>query len=165
MRYPVERWEYNKIVGKTRVENIAEILRELGFAVDTYYVENDDVDIWVFRDGTLVLVVEVLNWRKGVYMDYKRLNSILENFGNDLYCNVGKLLVFSFWNNIENQRTYLEGKGIDFLELGFQTQPVDYYTFFKEEKILAYGMKPDCDETRGILRTKLIAYFEEKDLI
>jgi hypothetical protein len=165
MRYPVERTEYCKTVGKTRVENISAILRELGFIVITGEPENDDVDIWVFKDEKLVLVIEVLNWRKTLYMDVRRLMSITENFDNPRYLNSRKLLVFSFWKNIKNQMNFLEDKGIDFLEVGFQTQPVDFYRFYNEDERLALGMQPDCDETREILKRKIVDYLEETDLI
>lgn len=164
MRYPVERMKYDKTVGKTRVENIAQILRELGFNVVTKHPENHDVDAWVFKNEGLVLVIEVLNWRNTAYMDYSRLQSIVNNLCNPKYENVAKLLIYSFYGNIKNQMNHLENIGIEFLEVGFQTQPPDFYEFYEEVSAIL-GMKPDCDETREILRGKLIAYLEEKNLI
>jgi hypothetical protein len=164
MRYPVERIEYNKTVGKTRVENIAQILRELEFNVVTKGPENHDVDVWVFKNKGLVLVIEVLNWRKGDYMDLDRLQSVVNNLRNPKYENAAKLLIYSFYSNIKNQMNHLENRGIDFLEVGFQTQPPDFYEFYIEEAAIL-GMKPDCDETREVLRGKLVAYLEEKNLI
>jgi hypothetical protein len=164
MRYPVERMEYNKIVGKTRVENIAQTLRELGFSVVTKKPENHDVDMWVFKNEKLVLVIEVLNWRNTDYMDEDSWLSVVKNFRNPQYESIAKLLVYSFYSNIKNQMSNLEKRGIDFLELGFQTQPPDFYKFY--EKVAAiYGMKPDGKETEKLLRENLLYYLKNRNLL
>jgi hypothetical protein len=165
MRYPVERTKYNKIVGKTRVENIAKILREFGFTVETEEPENHDVDVWISKDEKLVLVIEVLNWRKMDYMDFDRLQSIVKNLGNPKYENVAKLLVYSFDSNIKNRMDHLVNRDIDFLEIGFQTQPQDFYTFYGDQVALFCGMKPDGEETKRVLREKLLVYLKSIDLL
>ena len=43
-RYPIKRTKYCKTVGKTRVENIAKILQDLGFSVTIRNPEAHDVD-------------------------------------------------------------------------------------------------------------------------
>ena len=111
--YPVPRMEYNKVVGKTRVENIAFILEHLGFAVVIKQPENHDVDVWVYRDDNLVLVIEVLNWRKRDYLDYPRTMAIIRNLTNNNYNSSRKLLVFSFLRNIRNRLSFFNGFNID----------------------------------------------------
>jgi hypothetical protein len=165
MRYPVERTKYNKIVGKTRVENIAKILREFGFTVETEEPENHDVDVWVSKDGKLVLVIEVLNWRKMDYMDFDRLQSIVKNLGNPKYKNVAKLLIYSFDSNIKNRMDHLVNRDIGFLEIGFQTQPQDFYTFYGDQVAAFCGMKPDGEETKRVLREKLLVYLKSIGLL
>lgn len=164
VRYPVERTEYCKTVGKTRVDNIAEILENLSFDVITRETEFHNVDVWVFKDGTLVLVIEVLNWGRNVYMDYIRTRRIIRNFSHPYHHNARKLLVFSFWKNIENQLNYFDGLDIDFLEIGFQTQPVPYYVFYLNRG-LASDKKPNTSITKEIVRRKLTAYLTQKNLI
>lgn len=161
-RYPVKRTNYCKTVGKTRVENAAGILRNLGFTVAVREPECHGVDVWVFKDGSLVLVIEVLNWRKNVYMDLNRAEAIRQNFSNPYYHNLRKLLLFSFIENIKNQMSYFEGVDIDFLALGFQTQP--YYMFYAIQG-LASDMRPNNLATRNLVRRKLVAYLTQINLI
>lgn len=162
-RYPDERTIYNKIVGDTRVDNIVDILTGFGFNVVTKESENDDVDIWVYKDGVPVLVVEVTNWRQSSYMDFNRAESIRMNFSK--YNNtVRKLLVVSFANNYMHRASHFNGLDMDVLEVGFQTQPMDYYEFYKR-KGMAGDMQPDNLETMEILRGKLEAYLKKKRLI
>lgn len=165
MRYPVERMKYNKIVGKTRVENIAQILTELRFKVIMKQPENHDVDVWVYKYGKLVLVIEVLNWRNTDYMDEESRLSVVKNFRNPEYENVAKLLVYSFYSNIKNQMSLLENRSIDFLELGFQTQPPDFYEFYGEKVAALYGMRPEGEETEKVLREKLLPYLKNRNLL
>jgi Holliday junction resolvase len=163
-RYPVKRIEYCKTVGKTRVENIAKTLRDLGFTVIARKPEDDDVDILVFKNSELVLVVEVLNWRKRVYMDFRRVQSIIQNFSNPKYSNTRKLLVFSFKENIENQLHFFQALDVDLLEVEFQTQPIEFYHFFKNQGKACY-MRPNTKKTKQIEKKKLVAYLEENNLI
>jgi Holliday junction resolvase len=163
-RYPVKRTEYCKIVGETRVDNISKILKDLGFHVDVRKIENDDVDILVYKNDKLVLVIEVLNWRKDVYMDYKRVKSIIQNLSNPQYSNARKLLIHSFRKNIKNQLCYFQNLNIDLLEVGFQTQPPQFYKFFKS-KGQADGMRPNNSKTRELERKKLVGYLQQKGLI
>jgi hypothetical protein len=163
-RYPEERMTYCKNVGRTRVENIAETIRSLDFTVVTGELEDDDVDIWVYREEELVLVIEVLNWRKSVYMDFIRVKSITENFSASEYSSSRKLLVYSFDKNIENQRHFFTDLNVDYLEIGFQTQPVNYYEYLS---LLgrASNMRPNTDETKQIERDKIITYLRRINLI
>lgn len=163
-RYPEDRRTYCKTVGRTRVENIAEIIRSLGFTVATGKVEDDDVDIWVSREEELVLVIEVLNWRKNAYMDFTRVKSIKQNFSDPKYSNCRKLLVYSFNQNIKNQMKFFRDLDIDFLEIGFLTQPVDYYEHYNRLGI-ASGMRPNNSETKQIERDKITAYLRRINLI
>lgn len=165
IRYPVERTKYCKTVGKTRVENIVEILLSLeSFDAIVREPEADDVDVWVLKKNQLVLVIEVLNWRRNIYMDFKRAMAIRENFSNRNYRNLKKLLIFSFWKNIENQMNLFDGLDIDFLDIGFQTQPIWYYVWFFNRG-LASDMRPNDRLSKEIVRRKLLAYLTERNLI
>lgn len=165
-RYPVRRTKYSKTVGKTRVENITEILQNLGFTVFVGKPENDDVDIWVFKEEKLVLVIEVLNWKRQNYLDFKRVTRIRENFTNPCYQNSRKLLIFSFWKNIENQMNFFEGLDIDFLELGFQTQPLPYYIWFLNRgQVREEGRRLNNLATKTFVKRKLLTYLGKKNLI
>ena len=165
MRYPVERIKYCKTVGRTRVENIAEILRSLdGFDATAKDPEAHDVDVGVFKDSQPVQVIEVLNWKRKSYLSFKRTMSIIENLNASSYFGLNKLLVFSFWENIRNQTVFFEDLGIDFLEIGFQTQPISYYIWFFNRG-LASGMRPNHCTTKDIVRRNLVAYLREINLI
>lgn len=165
MKYPVERAKYCKTVGRTRVENIAEILRSLdGFEVTIKEPEAHDVDVWVSKESQLIQVIEVLNWQRNAYLDLKRAFAIMENLNDPSYGDLNKLLVFSFWENIKNQMEFFNGLGIDFLEMGFQTQPIPYYVFYLSRGS-ASDMRPNDKMTKEIVRRKLMAYLTEKNLI
>jgi Holliday junction resolvase len=163
-RYPVKRTEYCKIVGKTRVDNISKILEDLGFTVIVRKIEDDDVDIIVYKNDKLVLVIEVLNWRENIYMDFKRVKSIKQNFSSPKYSDARKLMIFSFRKNIENQLRYFQGLNIDLLEVGFQTQPTQFHKFFKRQG-KANDMKPNNSRTKKLEKRKLTAYLQQKDII
>lgn len=165
MRYPVERTEYCKTVGRTRVENIAEILRSLdGFDVTIKKPEAHDVDIWVSKELHPIQVIEVLNWKRTAYLDLKRAFAIMENLNDSFYSDLNKLLVFSFWENIRNQMEFFDCLDIDFLEMGFQTQPIPYYVFYLSRGSTS-DMRPNDEMTKEIVRRKLMAYLTEKNLI
>lgn len=162
-RYPVERIKYNEIVGEIRVKNIATSLRNLGFGVVINKVQNHDVDVWVYKDDTLVLVIEVTNWRKNVYMDFNRAESIKNNLSkyNDP---TRKLLISSFKNNYANRLSHFKGLGIDYLNVEFQTQPEQFYQFYKD-KGLANDMRQNDSTTKDIEKRKLKAYLKKRGLI
>lgn len=165
MIYPVERIKYCKTVGRTRVENIAEILRSFdGFDVIVKEPEAHDVDVWVFKQTNLVLVIEVINWKQSAYMDFKRTIAIRENLTDPSYNGLNKLLVFSFWENIRNQMDFLDNLNIDFVEIGFQTQPIPYYNFFLDQG-LTDNMRLNDHTTKEVLRRKLETYLTKKELI
>lgn len=165
MRYPVERIKYCKTVGKTRVDNIAEILRSLdGFDVTVKEPEAHDVDLWVYKELQPILVTEVLNWKSNVYLGFKRTMAIIENLNASSYRDLNKLLVYSFWENIRNQMDFLNLLDIDFLEIGFQTQPMTYYVFYLNRGS-ASDMRPNDSSTKGIVRRKLLEYLAKKGLI
>ena len=166
-RYPVERIKYCKIVGVLRVENIATILRDFGFKVVTQEPESPDVDVWVYRDNDLVLVIEVTNWKESCYMDFKRAESIRQNF-SEYDESVKKLLMVSFVKNCMGGESNFEGLEMSVLEVGFQTQPnTQHHPFFElfKKKGMTDGMRPDSPETMGILKGKLEAYMKEIGLI
>lgn len=163
-RYPTDRIEYYKTVGELRVANIAAVLKQLGLTVITREIENDDVDVWVCKDHELVLVIEVLNWRRTGYMDLHRVKSILANFSNPQYNGSRKLVVFSFWENIRNQSRFFKREGIDLLEIGYQTLPMNYIKFYENQRE-KFGIMPDDEETRDLLKRKLIRYLEKKGLV
>jgi len=145
MRYPVDRTTYCKTVGRTRVKNIAEIFRSLdGFDVTIKESEAHDVDLWVSNGDGLVLVVEVLNWKRNAYLSFKRAMAIVHNLTSSSYCDLNKLLVFSFWENIRNQMEFFDGLDIEGS---------------------ASDMRPNDEMTRKIVRRKLMAYLTEKGLI
>jgi len=164
IRYPVERTKYCKTVGQIRVDNIAEILKELGFGIKTEEPECHGPDIWGFKEHKPVLAIEVLNWQRKVYMDAKRAESIRENLSNPYYEDSRKLLVFSFWKNIKKRMNHFEGLNIDFLEIGFQTQPIDYYVWFLNRG-QADDMRYNNSETKDSVRERLVAYLTARNLI
>jgi hypothetical protein len=60
-RYPADREIYCKTVGQTRVENIAEAIRSLGFIVLTAEPEDDDVDILMNRNRIVSPIAIIIN--------------------------------------------------------------------------------------------------------
>jgi len=161
-KYPTNRTEYAKKVGKTRVDNICNALRSFGFEVKTYDIESDGVDIEVYKNGRCILVIEVTNWRISSYLDSKRAKSIKNNLRN--YPEQYKLVVFSFEENYKNKKDFFTDLKVDFLVFGFQTQPESYYAFFDKQGE-ATSMLPDNEETKNLVIKLIHDYLEEKDLI
>ena len=139
-KYPVRKWTYNKVVGSIRVKNIESVLCDLGFSVRCVLVENSDVDIWVTDGSSLVLVIEVTNWRKSSDMSHKKAISLQSNF-RKYRCH--KLFVCSFYVNFEHKEYFID-RDVDVMILGFQTQP--YYDWFLDRG-RSYGMRPDDSRT------------------
>jgi len=157
--YPVGRTEYCKTVGVTRVNNVGEILREHGFTVNVAEVENPDVDIWVYDQSySLLLVIEVTNWRDGIYMPMRKAISIRNNFRR-YACR--KLFVCSFQWNYFGKIAYID-IDVNVCVMGFQTQP--FYDWYYERG-WDDGMRPNTEETKEIVRRNITAYLEEKGLI
>ena len=61
-----------KTVGKIRVQNISEILNELGLNVFINSLEANCVDLIGWLGNKLYLVSEITNWRYGSFCDVKR---------------------------------------------------------------------------------------------
>lgn len=157
--YPVRRIDYCKAVGLVRVKNVFEMLESMGFLVKCGAVEDDDVDIWVYDSpGSLVLVIEVTNWRRSSYMSRKKAESIRRNF-KKYSCH--KLFICSFHNNYLKHSDII-GVDMDILVVGFQTQP--FYEWFSERDE-ADGMRPNDEETKELVRRKIIEYLREIGLI
>jgi hypothetical protein len=62
-RFPSEKSKYLRSVGRVLPRILGKILLELGFGVWVNPQPRNGVDIEVYdKEGTLVLVVEILNW-------------------------------------------------------------------------------------------------------
>jgi hypothetical protein len=157
--YPKRRKRYNWDVGQTRVENIAQAIRSLGFTVRTNPVQAHGVDIWVYNSREdLILVIEVLNWQIFDCMSRSKAESIQRNF-RDHKCS--KLLVVSYDFVLVGYEDYID-PDVDVIEFGFQTQP--YYDYF-EGSIEQAEMRPNDEETKAIEAIKIREYLVSKGFI
>lgn len=160
-RYPRERIIYSKDVGHARVMILVSIFKELGFDPITSFIEASGPDIWVFKDNILVLVCEVLNWKRESYMDAIRARSIVKNLSKH---DCLRLIICSFQENYINRINWFTGLRIDFIVLGFQTQPLSYYDFFQGLD-RAQDMRPSSDETYNVVKEEVERYLKIKKLL
>lgn len=100
------------------------------------------------------------NWRNYPYMPKKKVVSIRDNFRR---YSCSKLLIVSFPDNYRMWINYYDSD-MDIVEIGFQTQPLDYYLFFSERS-RAQGMRPDGPSSKGEVRRKIEEYLHQKGLI
>ena len=163
-RYPIaSRIEYSENVGALRVNNLTKAIQSFGFKTKSAKVQNNDVDIWVYdKNRSLILVSEVTNWQITNSFDRIRINSITKNL-NKYPCE--KLIVVSFNQNIQKHKTFLNPRW-HIMEIGFMTQPPDYYQVFRENWTdKSKCMKPDSKEVHKHLRAKIETLFKEIKLI
>ena len=157
--YPAERTTYNKRIGGVRVDNIALVVREeYGLTVRTYPVESNGVDLSVYdNNGEVMTVMEVTNWRRSGFFNTGRRQNTLDNL-TEYPC--ARILVVSFMENLTNSPPEfvedLEENDIGVLDLGFQTQPTDYYNWFMRHKprVGLNARTPDDPHVRRTIRNK-----------
>jgi hypothetical protein len=154
-RYPAESIRYKKVVGQTRVTNLINILSREGYRVISDDIENHGVDLKVYDDSGLFLVIEVTNWRRRSYMCFVKAESVKSNFRR---YSCKKLLVCSFEENYRRYRNYFDAN-MDIIEIGFQTNP--WYYWFREQGRDTSDLRPNDAETLDILRHQILAYLND----
>ena len=167
LAYPAERNIYNKTIGSLRVDNIASIVQEeFGFVVKKYPVESNGIDM-SFHDnnGEMLAALEVTNWRMFGFFNIDRRRRIIANL-TQYPCT--RLLIVSFIDNItESPSTFsedLEANHIRVIELGFQTQPKEYFEWFHRYNPLVFEdcKTPNDPDVRSTIKTKFRFLTEEK---
>jgi len=148
MRYPIERILYNMHVGNTRVKNIRGFLEDLGFSVHTFPPRAPGVDVQVYKQNQLVLVIEVTNWRISCYTSTEKLNSMNTAF-RKFECK--KLLMASFEDNYNTVKSKIDSD-VYILALGYQTQP--FFTW-QDKNGDTTGMRPNDKKTKKSTKLKL----------
>jgi len=161
MDYPVNSMLYKKIIGKTRVINLASIFQDLGFSVSFGPVEANDVDLLLYKDDILVSVFEITNYR---FLSYLSIGNLNRYFTNLRKYDVVRILVISFIDNLEDNLNYVRrNEDIKIIEVGFQTIPDEYWYFFYIRNKL--GDKKTVTESYEIVKDILISFLTEVDLI
>jgi hypothetical protein len=123
--FPCEKEEYCKIVGGLLPRILVGIFSGLGFGVRVNPEVANDVDLWVYLDGKLVLVAEILNWSVRSRLSEKRKDGIIRNL---CHYNCNRVLIYTVPNsNIDDEFTE---NNIDTVCIGFQVLPPEFYEFF-----------------------------------
>ena len=146
--FPCKERLYDKRAGAFLVTILRERFSELGFGVSVNPLEENGVDLKVFREGKLVLVAEVLNWNISSILTEKRERKITENL-NEYNC----LRVLIHTVPLPQLNEFSEN-GILLLPIGYQVLPRHYFSFFKRrgqiERRKPYSKKVIKDITRLI---------------
>lgn len=156
MKYPTTRLEYCERVGHTRENQLANILRDLGFKVNVY-PKKQKCDISLYNPKKKFAVIEVKNENFSSHYDKKEVDSILKRFRKEKK-DVHKILVSSFRKNFQkDDLERMEKKGIKIIEIGFQVLPEDYYNFYKKKRQINWRKIDDIhtsEETKEIIETE-----------
>lgn len=153
--YPVEYFKYCKTVGELRVKNIARILHRFGFNVYISPVEANKCDLLMYdKDMNINGVMEITNWNSKIRMQTYRKNCIINNLSS---FNCNKFLVVSFKYNVKHYLEDFESNNIHVIPIGFQTQLMEWYEYFREYG-RHYDKRPLNEKTDRIV-TKIFAYY------
>jgi len=109
---PCERLKYTKKVGELLPKILGKIFAELGFDAGVNSQQENGVDLEIYKDNNLVLVVEVLNWSIWSRLNTKRKNKITENLSK-FRCN--KWLIYTV--PLSGISTLIEN-GIELVRIG-----------------------------------------------
>jgi len=152
--FPCERKEYCKVVGGLLPRILAGIFSGLGFGVKINPVVANDVDLWVFLDGKLVLVAEIFNWSISSRLGNGRKGGIIRNL---CQYNCNRVLIYSVPNsNVDDE---FAENNIDTVCIGFQVLPLEFYKFFlkKGQVIRRRPESPEAvEDIKRIIRNYLI---------
>ena len=150
-RFPCDQSEYVKTVGWLLPTILEEIFTELGFKVTVNPQQANGVDLEVFLEDHLVLVVEVLNWSIRSRLTNRRRGCIIRNL-NEFNCR--RLLIHTVpLSNLNGVRE----SGIDILEIGYQILPRTFYDFYLTRNQVI-RRKIDCDSTRIEIKSRILDY-------
>jgi hypothetical protein len=155
-RYPVEMHKYAQSTGALLAHRIGRIFSNIGFASWVVKGQNNGIDIKVYRNGTLIIVCEVLNWSPYTRLSNRRKRRIIRNLTQQEYANASKLLIYTTMKD-ENQLNDLWQYGILKLKIGNQVLPRYFYNFYSAKK-QTESRKIDSKETTDSIKEKLTAY-------
>ena len=127
-KYPVPMNIYNQSVGRLLPHRICQILEELGYETWMNPRQGNGVDIKAWFNGSLILVIEVLNWSIGSHLSDRRFRSMIDNFSE---YNCAKVLIYTVLEKDKVEK--FESNEIITLEIGYQFLPKQFYYFFKQK--------------------------------
>jgi len=150
-KYPIEKTRYLQSVGKLLSHRICQILNELGYKTWMNPRQGNGIDVKVWHNNTLILVIEVLNWSIGSMLSKRRARNIISNL-NQYTC--AKAVIHTVLKKNDAHR--FEDEGIITLEIGYQLLPEYFYRFFGR-KGQTIKRKIDSRETKEDMRRKIQA--------
>jgi len=148
-RYPIHKTRYLQSVGKLLPHRICQILKEMGYKTWMNPRQGNGIDIKVWRNNILVLVIEVLNWSIKSKLSEKRFKNIVGNL-NQFNCPKALIHTVLERNDIKK----FEDEGIITLKIGYQLLPRYFYEFFSK-KGQTRMRKVDSRKTKEDLEEKL----------
>jgi len=150
-KYPIEKTRYLQSVGKLLPHRICQILNELGYKTWMNPRQGNGIDVKVWHNNILILVIEVLNWSIGSMLSKRRASNIISNL-NQYTC--AKAVIHTVLGKNDIQK--FEDEGIITLEIGYQLLPEYFYRFFSR-KGQTIKRKIDSRETKEDMRRKIQA--------
>jgi len=158
-KYPIEKTRYLQSVGKLLPHRICQILNELGYKTWMNPRQGNGIDVKVWHNNILILVIEVLNWSIGSMLSKRRASNIISNL-NQYTC--AKAVIHTVLGKNDIQK--FEDEGIITLEIGYQLLPEYFYRFFSR-KGQTIKRKIDSRETKEDMREKIQALMHKVMMI
>ena len=159
-RFPCEQHRYLQSVGKILPRILGKIFLGIGFGVWINPGQANGVDMELFdREGSLVLVAEILNWSPYSMLSDERKQCIIHNLTS---YNCARLLVYTAMRN-NALLLDLPEYGISVLRIGYQVLTKKSYDFYLarnqvvERKINGRSVKRE-------IRSKVLQYLESVEL-
>lgn len=146
---------YPKCIGRLLPGVLGIVLRELGFEVEVRHQQSNGVDIKLYLNGDLVLVIEVLNWSISSRLNHKRRRCIIRNL-NEYNCN--KLFVYTApLSDLDG----FEENGICTIEIGYQILREPCYNFYLE-KDQVIRRRIYSESVKSEIKSKILEYLDNE---
>lgn len=159
-RYPIPQSEYMQSVGRLLPHRIRQAIEAMhtnedGFRVWVNPNQSNGVDLKVWHNNELFLVVEVLNWSIKSKISQRRKRCIIENL---TAYDCRRVLIYTCAAN-EHLIADLPQQDIHIIRLGFQVLPKFFYDFF-QAKDQINARRKDSKTTSNEIRTVLTRFLQ-----
>ena len=153
-RFPCDKRKYTRVVGEILPKLLEEIFTELGCEPKRYHLQATGVDMKIFLDNKLAIVVEVLNWSIGSRLTDWRKSCIIRNLNK--YNNCKRLLIHTVpLDSVAG----LEANQICTIEIGYQVLPKEFYQFFLKKGQIE-RRKFISESVKSEIKSKILEYLD-----
>jgi hypothetical protein len=122
--YDPQNEKHRRIIGACLARRIAKIFEDLGFKTEWAKGQSNGMDIKVWLNNKIALVIEAKNYNMMSKIENKKIDEALANFRK--YPDCTKYVVYSCMAN-ENALRRFTKEGIKLLKLDYQLMPEKFY--------------------------------------